>query len=71
VAVLSYESKRISSIKLHPIDLALRLPRNQRGRPVLAKPGSEIYRSVISRYQRMSEAFGTVISKEGVVSIPK
>ena len=71
VAVLSYESKRISSIKLHPIDLALRLPRHQRGRPVLADPGSEIYRNVISRYQRMSDAFGTVISNDGVVRIPK
>ena len=70
VAVLNYDERKLKGIRLHPVDLALEQPRFVRGRPVLAEPGSKTYRSVISRYQKMSGVFGTDISDDGVVKIP-
>lgn len=71
IAVLNYDNRTLKSIRLHPIDLNLEQPRFVRGRPILAEPGSKIYRSVISRYQKMSAVFGTRISSDGIVEIPE
>jgi len=69
VVVLKYEAHKLKSMRLHPIDLAMRLPRHARGRPILAAPGSDIYRSVIKRFQRLSEPLGTKISDDGEVQV--
>ena len=67
VPVLKYSKGQLKEIKLNPIDLGFHLPAHERGRPMLAEKDSEVYRAIISHYQRVSKAFGTVISDDGLI----
>ena len=69
VPVLKYDHRQLMEIRLHPIDLGSQLPRHERGRPILAEKGSDIFRSVISHYQKVSKPFGTTISDDGLITV--
>jgi poly-gamma-glutamate capsule biosynthesis protein CapA/YwtB (metallophosphatase superfamily) len=71
VADVSWESKKLKEIRLHPIDLGKGLPMGQRGRPVLAE--GEVAREILERIQRCSKPFSTNIVStpqgEGIVKL--
>ncbi len=55
VARCSFESRRLSRITLHPIDMGYGKPRSQRGRPLLADGPTQ--RQAIDRIARLSRRF--------------
>ena len=68
IATATYEGRALKEVRLHPIDLGFKRPRGQRGRPVLAD--SEVARSVLERFQRLSKGYGTDVKiKDGVGAI--
>ncbi len=67
VAIVTFRAKKLKEIRLYPVDLGMGKPRSQAGRPILAKPGSEVNNRVLKRFQQMSELYGTKIEiKDGV-----
>lgn len=65
VAIVEFRGGELSEVRLHPIELGFRLPRGQRGRPVLSR--SSEGEEVLRLFQRLSEPFGTTIEiKRGV-----
>jgi len=51
------------------VDLGMNAPRPQRGRPLLAEPGGEVWKRILERFQKMSKPFGTEIRAEGDVGV--
>ena len=65
VAECDFKEKRLSGVKLYPIDQGHGRPRAQRGRPVLAD--GEIAGQILERVRRLSEPYGSQIEiKDGV-----
>jgi poly-gamma-glutamate capsule biosynthesis protein CapA/YwtB (metallophosphatase superfamily) len=60
VGVVEFDAGRLTDIALHPIDLGFKLPRSQRGRPVLAR--GERAREVLELFRRLSAPYGTEIA---------
>jgi poly-gamma-glutamate synthesis protein (capsule biosynthesis protein) len=66
-AVCKFTSKKLSEIKIYPIDQGFGRPRPQRGRPLLAE--GEVATRVIERVKRLSERYGTKIANRGDMGI--
>jgi poly-gamma-glutamate capsule biosynthesis protein CapA/YwtB (metallophosphatase superfamily) len=64
-AVCKFTSKKLSEIKIYPIDQGFGRPRPQRGRPVLAE--GEVANRVIERAKKLSERYGTKIVNSGEI----
>lgn len=62
-----FEQGRVTSLRLHPIELGLGLPYRQRGMPRLAEAARG--RAILERVARLSEEFGTKIRVEGGVGL--
>ena len=67
VAVIDFEAKQLSEIRLYPIDLGFKRVRSQRGRPLLAH--EEVAREVLDLFRRLSRPFGTNVEIEGEVGV--
>lgn len=68
VPCFTVENDKITEIKLVPIDLSFNLPRYRKGLPVISQN-----KSVIDRFAKMSEPYGTEIDfvdGVGIVKIP-
>ncbi len=57
-----FTGKRLSALRLHPLDLGHGLSRAQRGRPVLAQ--GRVAQAALERVRRLSQGFGTEIAIE-------
>jgi poly-gamma-glutamate synthesis protein (capsule biosynthesis protein) len=67
VAVCEFRANKLKEIKIHPIDQGFGRPRPQRGRPVLAQ--GEVAERVINRVTRLSQRYGTKISRRGDMGV--
>jgi poly-gamma-glutamate synthesis protein (capsule biosynthesis protein) len=67
VAQVSFESKRLSSVSLHPLEFGFGLPRSQFGRPMLAQ--RDIAQRALARFRRLSEPFGTCVEVDGDIGV--
>lgn len=67
VAVPQFRGREVTEIRLHPIDLAQKAPRSQRGTPRIADPATG--RAIIERIAKLSEPFGTTIAYENGIGI--
>ncbi|MBI4529269.1 MAG: CapA family protein [Deltaproteobacteria bacterium] len=64
VAVCDFRQRKLSEVKIYPIDQGHGRPRGQRGRPVLAE--GDVARRVLERVQRLSRIHGTEVAiKDG------
>jgi poly-gamma-glutamate capsule biosynthesis protein CapA/YwtB (metallophosphatase superfamily) len=63
LAGCEFKQKRLSALRLHPLDLGHGLSRAQRGRPVLAQ--GRVAEAIIERVQRLSQRYGTAMAIEG------
>lgn len=59
IAVPTFRNRQLSELALYPIDLGFGLPRQVRGRPLLAD--AELGEKIIGDLQRLSEPYGTTI----------
>ena len=59
MAVPTFRDQRLDELALYPIDLGHGLPRQVRGRPLLAN--DELGEKIIADLQRLSEPYGTTI----------
>jgi len=64
---VAFSGRRLSEIRVHPIELGFGLPRPQQGRPMLAE--GEIARRAIERFQTLSAPFGVEIGPDGCVRV--
>ncbi len=64
-----YKGRPLVGLTLHPVDLAQKAPRSQRGTPRLADPTTA--RKIIDRLAKQSAAFGTTIAYENGVGVWK
>ena len=62
VARVEWKARKLTRIVLYPIDLGMRLPRGQRGRPVLAE--GDMAQEILGRVKQMSAPLGTRIDIE-------
>jgi len=69
VAVCSFMERRLSEVRLYPIDQGHGRPRAQRGRPVLAD--EEVGGRIIERLQRLSLRYGTELGRQNGMGIIK
>jgi hypothetical protein len=67
IAITIFRNKRLSEVKLYPIDLGFGLPRYESGRPILAQ-GEEAHKT-LERVQRLSAVFGTKVEIQGDIGI--
>ncbi|MBI2986031.1 MAG: CapA family protein [Deltaproteobacteria bacterium] len=68
VALCHFREKKLSEVRLYPIDQGHRRPRGQRGRPLLAD--GDIGKRVLERVQRLSRLYATEISiRDGVAFV--
>jgi hypothetical protein len=63
VPVVSFKARRLSEIRLHPIELGWGLPRSQFGRPLLAN--GELAAAALERFRKLSEPFHTPLEIRG------
>lgn len=66
IATCEFQDRRLSALRLHPLDLGHGLSRAQRGRPVLAS--GKVADAILERVQRLSGRFGTAITCEGEIA---
>ena len=60
------EDRQLKEVQIHPL-AALSGSRSERGRPLLAEPGSDVSKAVIQRAAEMSEPFGTKVEvRDGI-----
>ncbi|MEE8442165.1 MAG: hypothetical protein V3S37_00300, partial [Dehalococcoidia bacterium] len=69
IAMINFQGKQMTDLKLNPVDLGFGRPRSQRGRPLLAE--GEVAQEILERFQRLSEPFGTEIKIENGVGVVK
>jgi poly-gamma-glutamate synthesis protein (capsule biosynthesis protein) len=72
IAIVTFKAKKLREIRLYPVDLGMKNPRGQCGRPVLAEPGGDVSNRVLKGMQQMSEPYGTNIEIRdgvGVISV--
>ncbi|MGE5216868.1 MAG: CapA family protein [Chloroflexota bacterium] len=62
-----FRGGKLRDIKIYPIDQGFGRPRPQRGRPMLAE--GEVAERVIDRVTRLSQRYGTKISRRGDVGV--
>jgi poly-gamma-glutamate capsule biosynthesis protein CapA/YwtB (metallophosphatase superfamily) len=67
VAVCQFKARKLSEVRLHPLDLGHGRSRAQRGRPMLA--GEDVTRQIFDRLSRLSAAYGTEIVRQGETAI--
>lgn len=64
VAVCDFKGRKLSEVKLYPIDQGYGRPRAQRGRPILA--AGEVGVRILKRVRRLCQAYGTELDlKDG------
>jgi poly-gamma-glutamate synthesis protein (capsule biosynthesis protein) len=66
-AVCEFTNKKLKEIRVYPIDQGFGRPIPQRGRPVLAQ--GDVANRVIERVKRLSERYGTKVSRRDGVGI--
>ena len=66
-AVCEFSGGKLKQIRIHPIDQGFGRPRPQRGRPILAD--GEVADRVIERVTRLSQRYGTKISRRGDMGV--
>jgi poly-gamma-glutamate synthesis protein (capsule biosynthesis protein) len=66
VAVAEFTARRLSALRLYPIDLGHGLPRAQRGRPVLAQ--GPVAAAILERVRRLSVRYDTEMAVEGATA---
>ncbi len=66
-AVCEFAARKLKEIKIYPIDQGFGRPRPQRGRPVLAE--GEVAEHVIDRVIKLSQRYGTQISRHGDMGV--
>ena len=65
VAECHFKERRLTEVRLYPVDQGYGRPRAQRGRPVLA--GGEVGGRILERVRRLSQRYGTELDlKDGV-----
>jgi poly-gamma-glutamate capsule biosynthesis protein CapA/YwtB (metallophosphatase superfamily) len=69
VAVCSFRERKLSEIRIYPVDLGYGRPRAQRGRPVLAD--DQVGGRIIERLQRLSRRYGTELIRRNGTAIIK
>ena len=69
LVMVEFKAGKLKEVRLHPVDLGMNAPRPQRGRPLLAEPGGEVWKRILERFQKMSKPFGTEIRAEGDVGV--
>ena len=69
IAMVSFEAKQLTEIKLHPVDLGFGRPRSQQGRPLLAE--GEVADEVLRRFQKLSKPFGADVEIDGGLGVVK
>jgi len=67
IVMVTFESRRLTELRVHPIELGFGLPRPQTGRPLLAD--GDIARRAIDRFARLSAPFGVAVGADGCVSL--
>lgn len=68
VALCSFRERKLSEVKLYPVDQGHGRPRGQRGRPLLAE--GEVGARVLQRVQRLSRLHGAEVSiKDGTAAV--
>ena len=67
VAMVSFNGKELSEVKLRPVDLGHGRPRSQRGRPVLAE--GAVAHEILERFQTLSTPFGTTIKIDNMTGV--
>jgi poly-gamma-glutamate capsule biosynthesis protein CapA/YwtB (metallophosphatase superfamily) len=67
VALCQFKNRKLTEVRLHPVDLGHGRARAQRGRPVLAS--GDISKQIFDRLQRLSSAYGTTIVPDGETAI--
>jgi poly-gamma-glutamate capsule biosynthesis protein CapA/YwtB (metallophosphatase superfamily) len=67
VAVPYFRGREVTEIRLHPIDLAQKAPRSQRGTPRIAHAATG--RAIIERIAKLSGPFGTTITYENGIGV--
>jgi len=63
VASCEFHDRKLTSLRLHPLDLGSGRARAERGRPVLAR--GEVARRVLERVAALSQRFGTRLEFDG------
>jgi poly-gamma-glutamate synthesis protein (capsule biosynthesis protein) len=66
-AVCEFASKKLKEVRVYPIDQGFGRPIPQRGRPLLAE--GEVAQRVIERVKRLSERYGTKLSRRDGMGI--
>jgi poly-gamma-glutamate synthesis protein (capsule biosynthesis protein) len=66
-AVCEFGSKKLKEVRVYPIDQGFGRPIPQRGRPLLAE--GEVAQRVIERVKRLSERYGTKLSRRDGMGI--
>jgi poly-gamma-glutamate synthesis protein (capsule biosynthesis protein) len=67
VARCQFKSRKLSEIRLYPVDLGHGRSRAQRGRPMLAD--GAVTKQIVERLQRLSSAYGTTIVQQGDTAV--
>jgi poly-gamma-glutamate capsule biosynthesis protein CapA/YwtB (metallophosphatase superfamily) len=67
LASCEFKNRRLTALRLHPLDLGHGLHRAQRGRPVLAS--GAVAAAIGERVRRLSQRFGTAITLDGETAI--
>ena len=64
------KNKELKEVRVHPLEESSGT-RPQRGRPMLAEPGSEVARAVLESVVKRSEAFGTKVEVRDGVAVAR
>ena len=67
IAVCQFKARKLSEVRLHPLDLGHGRSRAQRGRPMLAS--GNVTQQIFDRLSRLSSAYGTEIVRQGETAV--
>lgn len=65
--LMAFEEDKLAELKLYPVELGQSKPRSQRGRPMLAEPGTA--KKILEKMRKLSESYGTEITVEKDVGV--
>jgi poly-gamma-glutamate synthesis protein (capsule biosynthesis protein) len=66
VAACEFRDRKLSAVKLHPVDIGYGKSRAQRGRPLLAR--NNVANQTLQRIKYLSERYGTVMKIENDIA---
>lgn len=67
VATCRFRSRKLTEVRMHPVDLGHGTSRAQRGRPMLAS--GDVTKQIVGRLQRLSSIYGTKIVQDGETAV--